>query len=78
VDEVAVAAHRALAAAPSALVAATLEDALRVPGRPNMPGTVDSWPNWSLALPVPLEDLEHDPVVTAVGDALGEGRGPVP
>ena len=77
VDEVVVAVHGALASAPSALVAATLEDALRVPERPNMPGTVDSWPNWSLALPVPLEDLENDPVVTAVGDALSPGRGPV-
>ena len=72
-----VAAHRALARAPSALVAATLEDALGVRERPNMPGTVGSWPNWSLALPVPLETLEADPVVAAVGDALG-GRGPVP
>jgi 4-alpha-glucanotransferase len=79
VADVVVAAHRALATAPSALVAATLEDALRVAERPNMPGTVDSWPNWSLALPVPLEDLEADPVVAAVGDALGarSGRGPV-
>jgi len=73
-----VAAHRALAAAPSALVGATLEDALRVAERPNMPGTVDSWPNWSLALPVPLEDLEADPGVEAVGGALAPGRGPVP
>jgi 4-alpha-glucanotransferase len=73
-----VAAHRSLAGAPSALVAATLEDALQVPERPNMPGTTDSWPNWSLALPVPLEELEHDPVVEAVAGALSQGRGPVP
>ena len=77
VDDVVVAAHASLATAPSVLVAATLEDALRVEERPNMPGTVDSWPNWSLALPVTLEDLEQDPVVHAVGDALAPGRGPV-
>ena len=59
-------------------MAATLEDALGVTERPNMPGTVDSWPNWSLALPVPLEDLETDPVVAAVGGALSAGRAPVP
>jgi 4-alpha-glucanotransferase len=78
VADVVVAAHRSLAGAPSALVAATLEDALQVPERPNMPGTADSWPNWSLALPVPLEDLEEDPVVEAVAGALSEGRRPVP
>jgi 4-alpha-glucanotransferase len=78
VADVVVAASRALAEAPSALVAATLEDALRVTERPNMPGTVDSWPNWSLALPVPLEELEADPVVAAVADALAQGRAPVP
>jgi 4-alpha-glucanotransferase len=78
VADAVVAAHRALAASPSALVAATLEDAAQVSERPNMPGTVDSWPNWSLALPKPLEELEADPVVGAVGDALAAGRGPVP
>jgi 4-alpha-glucanotransferase len=78
VADAVVAAHRALAASPSALVAATLEDALQVTERPNMPGTVDSWPNWSLALPKPLEEVEADPVVGAVGDALAGGRGPVP
>jgi len=78
VEDVVVAAHRSLAAAPSALVGATLEDALRVPERPNMPGTVDSWPNWSLALPVPLEEVEADPTVEAVADGLRPGRGPVP
>ncbi|MBA3302919.1 MAG: 4-alpha-glucanotransferase, partial [Acidimicrobiia bacterium] len=51
------AAHRALARTLSALVAATLEDVAGVVERPNMPGTLDTWPNWSLALPVPLEDL---------------------
>ncbi|MBA2625152.1 MAG: 4-alpha-glucanotransferase [Acidimicrobiia bacterium] len=74
VDEVVVAAHETLAEAPSALVSATLEDALAVTERPNMPGTVDTWPNWSLALPEPLEVLEADPRVRAVADALGEGR----
>jgi 4-alpha-glucanotransferase len=78
VADAVVAAHRALAASPSALVAATLEDALQVTGRPNMPGTVDTWPNWSLALPKPLEELESDPVVGAVAGALAAGRGPVP
>ena len=73
-DRVTIAAHRALADAPSVVVAGTLDDALEVRERPNMPGTVDEWPNWSLALPKPLEEIERDPVVLAVAAALDEGR----
>jgi 4-alpha-glucanotransferase len=43
------------------LVAATLEDALEAPDRPNVPGTIDQRPNWSLPLPVLLEELAGDP-----------------
>lgn len=76
--EVVVRAHALLAEAPSALVTATLEDALAVPERPNAPGTTDERPNWSLALPLPLEDLEADPLVAAVADAMAPGRRPFP
>jgi 4-alpha-glucanotransferase len=65
-----VAAHRRLAAAPSALVAASIEDALAVPARPNLPGTTDERPNWSLGLPVPLADVFTDPLVARVAEAL--------
>ncbi|HWH35023.1 MAG TPA: 4-alpha-glucanotransferase, partial [Acidimicrobiales bacterium] len=71
VDEVTEGAYRALARCPSRLLAATLDDALGVRERPNMPGTTDQWPNWSLALPLPLEDIEVDPRVAAVTRALG-------
>ncbi len=67
-------AYRALARAPSAIVVATLDDALGVEERPNMPGTVDQWPNWSLALPAPLEEIESDPRVAAVARSLATGR----
>ncbi len=60
-EEVAAAAYRALASSPSRILAATLEDALGVAERPNKPGTTAEWPNWSLALPVLLEDLRLDP-----------------
>ena len=50
--------HRALARSPSRVLLATLDDAVAVPERPNVPGTVREWPNWSLALPQPLEDIE--------------------
>jgi len=56
-EEVSLRAHAALAGAGSDLVLATLEDALGVRERPNLPGTVDERPNWRLALPVPLEEL---------------------
>ena len=70
VAEVVVAAHELLAEAPSAIVTATLDDALAVEQRPNMPGTIDERPNWSLALPRPLEEIEDDPGVAAVAQAL--------
>jgi 4-alpha-glucanotransferase len=60
-EAVALAAYRALARCPSRLVAATLEDALGVAERPNKPGTREEWPNWSLGLPLTLEQLRDDP-----------------
>jgi len=53
------------------LVAATLEDALRVEERPNIPGTVaPARQNWSLALPVPIEELGELGDLRTVVDAL--------
>jgi 4-alpha-glucanotransferase len=69
-EEVAEAAHRVLASAPSRLVTATLEDALGVAERPNRPGTTTEWPNWSLALPLTLEELESDPRPARLAEAL--------
>jgi 4-alpha-glucanotransferase len=68
--------HRLLAEAPSALVTATLEDALEVTERPNMPGTSRERPNWSIALPQPLERLEQHPLALAIARALAPGRPP--
>ena len=62
--------HRLLASAPSMILTATLDDAAVVEERPNVPGTTDERPNWSIALPVPLEELEESPVATAIADAL--------
>lgn len=58
VRAVVVAAHRALACSGSDLAVATLEDAVGVRSRPNLPGTIDQHPNWRQALPVPIEDLD--------------------
>src|SRR5215212_9804335 len=58
---------------PSMLVAATLEDAVEAHDRPNVPGTIDQRPNWSLPLPVPLDDLAADPRVRRLAGILSEG-----
>ena len=56
--EVTLAAHAALARSGSDLALATLEDAVGVRSRPNLPGTIDEHPNWCQALPVPIEELD--------------------
>ncbi|MDP9071624.1 MAG: 4-alpha-glucanotransferase [Actinomycetota bacterium] len=76
-EEVVAATYGLLAEAPSALLAATLDDAIGVPERPNMPGTTDERPNWSLALPKALEDIEADPAVAALATTL-DRRPPPP
>ena len=77
VDEVVRRTYELLGRAPSQVVAATLDDALCVPERPNLPGTTAGQrPNWCLALPVPLDELEGDPQVTGVAAALARNRPP--
>ncbi|MGY1796098.1 4-alpha-glucanotransferase [Geodermatophilus sp. SYSU D00525] len=65
-------AHELLGRAPSLLLSATLDDALAVRRRPNMPGTTDR-PNWSLPLPVPVEDLAGHPLLQEVARTLAAG-----
>jgi 4-alpha-glucanotransferase len=69
-DEVAVAVHAQLAAAPSMVVTATLDDALLVEERPNLPGTTIERPNWALALPRSIEEMREDRVVNQIAEAL--------
>lgn len=63
-----------LGEAPSLVLLATLEDALAVEERPNMPGTTSQWPNWSLALPGGLEALESGELPVRIAEALGRSR----
>ena len=79
VDEFVLGAYRELSTAPSRIITAALDDALGVEERPNMPGTVDEWPNWRIALPLSLEDVLRDERVDAVAramsrDPVGESR----
>lgn len=66
--------HELLAEAPSALVTATLDDALGVEERPNYPGTTGGT-NWSLALPLTLEEIEADPRVAQISRTLSDRAG---
>jgi 4-alpha-glucanotransferase len=76
IEEVVLCTHQRLAEAPSAVLLATLEDALAVVERPNMPNTTTEWPNWSQALPCPLEAIEGHPLVQAVATAVQRGDTP--
>ena len=72
VDEVIEHAYTLLGQSPCLLATATLDDVLAVRERPNMPGTVDEWPNWSLALPRSLEEIQRLPMAARVAAALDQ------
>jgi 4-alpha-glucanotransferase len=74
VDEVILKTHGALARAPSVLLAPTLDDALGVEERPNMPGTVDEYPCWRLPLPRTLEQIVRDPRPSRIAKAIARHR----
>ena len=56
------------------VVLASLDDAGAVAERPNMPGTVVTWPNWCLSLPRPVEDLLQEPLAREVARILDARR----
>jgi 4-alpha-glucanotransferase len=62
--------HAALATAPSRLLTATLDDAMAVAERPNMPATTHQWPNWSIPLPEPIETLTSNRLPASIARAL--------
>ncbi|MEX2139428.1 MAG: 4-alpha-glucanotransferase [Pirellulales bacterium] len=73
--EVAMTVHRLLAEANSMVVAATLEDALLVEERPNMPGTTDQWPNWRIALPATIEEIQKHSLPRQIAEVLTKRGG---
>jgi 4-alpha-glucanotransferase len=68
--------HKLLAEASSMIVAATLDDALLVEERPNMPGTTVQWPNWRIALPAAIEELQQRPLPRQIADILNHRAEP--
>jgi 4-alpha-glucanotransferase len=83
IEDLIVAMHAFLARTPSLLVAAMLNDAVGDLQQPNMPGTVDEYPNWRLPLGTPdgggrrpllLEDLIEHEGVRRLANALRQRR----
>jgi 4-alpha-glucanotransferase len=72
--DVSVAAYAKLATARSRVALASLEDALGVEERPNVPGTTSEWPNWRLALPMPLEEIEQAPGPRRIAETMAAAR----
>jgi 4-alpha-glucanotransferase len=68
VEEAIARAYELLGQAPSAVVTATLEDALAVEERPNIPGTKED--SWSLALPQSRENLQSSPLARTIAQTL--------
>jgi len=72
--DVAVAAYRVLARARSRIVLAQLEDAIGVEERPNVPGTTTEFPNWRLALPLSLEEIEKSEGAQRIARVMRRAR----
>ena len=68
--EVVLRTHDLLATARSMLITATLEDALGVEERPNLPGASSDHANWCRPLPKLLEEIEADKLPLAIGRTL--------
>jgi 4-alpha-glucanotransferase len=77
--DVPLAMHAALVAAPSLLVLAAFGDAVGDLRQPNLPGTVDEYPNWRLPVadgsgrPLGLEELLASDGVRRLTDLLARG-----
>jgi 4-alpha-glucanotransferase len=69
-QDIVAAMHAFLARTPCRMLLAAPTDAVGEVRQPNLPGTVDEYPNWRIPLPVTLEELRTDPRVHRVVAAL--------
>jgi 4-alpha-glucanotransferase len=77
-EDLVAALHAVLATASSTLLLTSPQDALGDPRQPNLPGTIDEYPNWRIPLPVPVEDLlTHPAVLRAVASLRRVRPGPL-
>ena len=73
-DDPVVALHAVIARAASRLVLSSPADAVGQLAQPNLPGTVDEYPNWRIPLPVDLDAFFADDRVRAAVAALRAER----
>lgn len=66
--------HIFLARTPSWIMMASLEDCLGEPAQMNVPGTLDSYPNWSRKMRLSLEQLRDDQDTCLLAATLREIR----
>lgn len=67
--------HRRLAKAKARMVAVQLDDIAERASQHNLPGTVDSYPNWQLKSPFTLADIRASDAFTDLGnDMRAQGR----
>ncbi|GAA1245019.1 4-alpha-glucanotransferase [Pseudonocardia aurantiaca] len=69
-DQLVVGLHTLLARSRSRLALISPYDVVGEVRQPNLPGTVDQYPNWRLPLPVSVEELYDDPRVRVVVDEM--------
>ncbi|MET9267503.1 4-alpha-glucanotransferase [Amycolatopsis sp. NPDC004079] len=73
-DDLVVALHTLLASAASRLVLTAPADVVGERRQPNLPGTVDEYPNWRIPLPVTVDGFFADPRVRAAVAPLAAAR----
>lgn len=73
-DQLVVAMHALLARSRSLLVLISPYDVIGEVRQPNLPGTVEQYPNWRIPLPETMEELRDDPRVRVVVDELRLAR----
>lgn len=73
-EDLVVALHTHLATAASRLLLTSPQDALGEVRQPNLPGTVDEYPNWRIPLPLQVNELLADDRVRRAVDALRKAR----
>jgi 4-alpha-glucanotransferase len=66
--------HLYLARTPSYLVLANLEDGLGELSQTNLPGTIDSHPNWTRKYSIPVDHMVHDARLRQLGAVLRSAR----
>lgn len=66
--------HLYLARTPSYLMLANLEDGLGELSQTNLPGTIDSHPNWTRKYSIPVDHMLHDARLRQLGAVLRSAR----